>query len=337
MTKAAGNHACEHFEAELNAFVDGELQALHLKRVVAHLDKCPACRSYVDQLRAFAQMHRDCSDSEALLKAIDAPGIFQNITAVLLSEKVDKLAGLFYQIGKAFILKGASERRKGIKTSPLTQPKPIDQSKRSAKTLLKETGELSRLNSDYEKVLRKANSFFRKGSRDRTDRLEIGRRFLEESLGIDAKCSESRIYLGFSYMITRNYDLARDQFRKVLAFPGVSEENRMIAFQNLGFLYVIEKRYEEAVDCFREIEKSGIIERQPKFYSILTSLAMTYAKVSDFEKSVEYFNKIVKQFPAKVVEVRKELCAMETFQNLIRTERAFRDRLQRTVPVLFAS
>ena len=80
-----------------------------------------------------------------------------------------------------------------------------------------------------------------------------------------------------------------------------------------------------------------LIERQPKFYSILTSLAMTYAKVSNFEKSIEYFNKIVKQFPTKVVEVRKELYTMETFQNLIRTEHAFRDRLQRTVPVLFVS
>ena len=38
MTKSAENITCQHFEAELSAFVDGELQQLHMQRVVTHLD-----------------------------------------------------------------------------------------------------------------------------------------------------------------------------------------------------------------------------------------------------------------------------------------------------------
>lgn len=337
MTKSAENITCQHFEAELSAFVDGELQQLHMQRVMAHLDSCSACRSYVDQLRLFAQMHRDSYSTEEILKTVDGPGIFNNITASLLTEKVDKIAELFYQIGKAYVLKGAREKRKGLRTAPLTRPKPITQSTQKAKSLLNETGELSKLNGDYDNVLKKARFFFKKDNKAQADRLAIGRRFLEQSLVINTDKAEPRIYLGFSFMVTRRYEQAREQFRKVNALPTVSEENRMIALQNLGFLFVIEKKYNDAVACFREIEKSGIITKQPKFFTVLTSLAMSYAKVGNYEKSIEYFKKIVNDFPAKVVEVRKELHSMETFQKLIRTQQVFRETLEKRLPALFAS
>ncbi len=332
-----GNRACEHFEAELNAFVDGELKELHLQRVVTHLDTCESCRFYVEQLRAFAQMHRDSCDPEKLLSAVDAPAIFQNITAKLLAEKIEKLSDFFYQLGKTYVLRGAKEKRKGIRTRPLTRPIPIDKARQRARRLFLETNELSSLNGNYEKVLKRAKSFFRKGGRVSRDRIEVGRRFLEESLAINSESAEPRIYLGFSYMLTRRYDKSREQFGKVLTLSDVSVENRMIAFQNLGYLHVLQKDYAEAVSCFREVEKSGIIEKQPRFYTVLTSLAMAYAKSSDFEKSIECFDKIVKQFPKKVTEIRKEICSMETFQNLLRTQQIFRQDLQEKIPALFAS
>lgn len=337
MTKSTGKTTCQHFEQQLNAFVDGELQKLEVQRVVEHLDKCSTCRLYVDELRVFAQMHRDCHDSEALLRSIDAPTMFQNLTGTLLVEKISKLSEIFYQIGKAYVLKGSKQKR-NINKELLTKPKPINVTKQKAKRLLDETSELTRLNASYEKVLKKARSFFRKDSRNRNDQVAIGRRFLEESLTIDPRRPEPRIYLGFSCILERRYDRAREQLRKVLAQPEVSEENRVIAIQNMGFLNVLEKRYDDAVECFREVEKSELIKKQPNFgYRILTDLATAYAKASNYDKSIEYFSKIVKEFPSKVVEIRRDLFAMETFQNLLRTHAVFREKLEKRIPVLFAS
>jgi tetratricopeptide (TPR) repeat protein len=193
------------------------------------------------------------------------------------------------------------------------------------------------LNGDFEKVVKKVKSFFKRDPKAQNTRLETGRRFLEESLRVDPDRAEPRIYLGFCFMVSRRYDQARDQFRRVLALPDVSEENQMIAFQNLGLLYVSETKYEEAVSCFQEIEKSGIINRHPSFYSVLTKLAMAHAKAANFDQSIEYFKKIVRKFPTKVVDVRKELYSMETFQNLLRSDRVFRKTLEQRIPALFAS
>ncbi len=337
MTKSTGKTTCQHFEQQLNAFVDGELKNLEVQRVVAHLETCSTCRLYVDELRAFAQMHRDCHDSEAILRTIDAPSIFQNITGTLLDEKIGKLSELFYQVGKAYVLKG-SKRKRNFNEELLSKPKPINLTKQKAKRLLDETSELTRLNSSYEKVLKKARSFFRKDKRSRNDLVAIGRRFLEESLTIDPKRPEPRIYLGFSCILERRYDRAREQLRKVLAQPEASEQNRMIAIQNMGFLNLLERRYDDAVNCFREVEKSELIKKQPNFgYRLLTDLATAYAKASNYDKSIEYFSRIVNEFPSKVVEIRKDLFAMDTFQNLLRTQAVFREKLEKRIPVLFAS
>ena len=326
---------CAHFEAELNAFVDGELRDLDARRVVDHLDACPRCREYVEQLRVFARLHRDCHDPEAALAGLDAPDVFRNITAKLLAERIGKLAELFYQIGKAFVLKGSRGKRKGLTIAPLTRPVSIDRTRSRARSLLKETEELAALDAAYARSIGKASAFFRSVSKGRNEFVTVGRRFLEESLVLEGNRAEVRIYLGFSFTITRNYDKARDQFRKVLAMPGLSETNRMIAFQNLGFLASFERNYAGAIDCFQELDRSGFIERNPKFFPVLTSLAMAYAKISDYDKSIEFFERIVAEYPTKVEEVRKEISLMDTFQGLLRREALFRKALLERVPALF--
>jgi|GEM_PF-2241092 len=332
--------ACTDIEMELNAFVDNELKEIHVQGVLDHLDMCPSCRRYVDQLRVYAQMHRDCHHQETLLGTIDAPQIFQNITNTLLEEKISKLSDLFYQIGKAFVVKGSKikGRQRRMRQTLFSKPSPLGMTTQKAKNMIREAGELSRLNKDYEKVVKKARSFFRMVSRRQDENLELGRRFVEESLSIKPDAVESRIYLGFYFTITRRYDQALTQFRKVLALPGVSEENRMITFKNIARLFILEKKYDDALGCFKEIEKSGFIKKKPMFlYRVLTQLATTYAKASNFEKSIEYFDRIVKEFPKKIADTRNELCSMETFQNLLLHEHVFRETLQKKIPALFAS
>lgn len=331
--------ACLQFEAELSAFIDNELDELHVQKVVSHLENCKACRLRVERMRICVKMHQDCYDEEALLASLDGQEMFGGLTSAILVENIDRIAGLFYEIGKAFVVKGSRDRRKflQLKAHLLTKPIAIGNGKSEARNILEQTGDLSRINTEYEKVVNRASSFFRKVSRDSNEYVAIGRRFLEESLSIDGSRAEPRIYLGYSYIISKRYDLAQTQLRNVLAMPGVSEKNRMIVFQNLGFIATYKMDYYGAIDCYQEIVKSGFIEKNPNFYRVLRSLALSYAKVSNFEKSTEFFNRIVEDFPERVKEVRKDLCSMGNFQKLLHKQQLFHEDLQERVPELFSN
>lgn len=54
---------CERLQAQLNSFLDGELDAAHSVSLSAHLDVCPACRRELSALRA----------TQALLRSAPVP------------------------------------------------------------------------------------------------------------------------------------------------------------------------------------------------------------------------------------------------------------------------
>ena len=54
---------CEEFEALLDLYVDGELEAADMIRVQEHLDTCPACQSYVDELLAIRAAFPEIEDT----------------------------------------------------------------------------------------------------------------------------------------------------------------------------------------------------------------------------------------------------------------------------------
>lgn len=54
---------CEEFEALLDLYVDGELEVADMIRVQEHLDTCPACQAYVDELLAIRAAFPEIEDT----------------------------------------------------------------------------------------------------------------------------------------------------------------------------------------------------------------------------------------------------------------------------------
>jgi len=336
---------CRHLEADLSSFVDGELDAIDGGRVMEHLEECPRCREYIESLRRFAAFHRAGFDPEALAGSLDGKGLFREITGELLREKVERVAELFYQLGKAYLTRGFARRgrvgrgprARRVRHDMATPPRPIDRTRTKANRIFREAGDLASAGGHSGKALKRARGFFRAVRTRGGDDLEIGRRFMEESLAIDPDRPEPRIFLGCYYYVgARKYEAAREQFRKVLLLPGLSDEHRAEALLNLGLTHNIECRYEEALACFREVVKRGIPKKHPRFYRCLLFLAVTHAKLGEYEESVEGFHRAVRDFPSRVDEIRKDLVEMPSFQQVVSAAPRFRAALERRVPVLFA-
>jgi Tfp pilus assembly protein PilF len=330
-------------EADLSAFVDGELAEIDAKRTMDHLDGCPHCQGFVEDLRQFAKMHKACFDHEAILDVFDGVEIFQNISSDLLKEKIQKVAELFYEIGKAYTVKGFSMKSRrprntrSVRHHMRSRPVALAQAKQKTGSIFSEMKDLTNVSGLSMKQLDRAKTFFRAQRSVRDGYLEVGRKFLEESLSIDPDRAEPRIFLGCYYFVVHKNEQARDQFRKVLAMSGLSEENRTEALLNMGQSLCTECRYTEAVECFKEVVSSGVIQKHPRYYFSLILLAITYAKLGNYGKSITYFDRTVRNFPKHINEIRKKLWDMSSFQNVLQSQNRFRQDLEHKIPALFAS
>ena len=346
MINEKSSPVCSELEKDLSAFVDGELRDIHADRLVKHLDACPHCQELIEQMKTYARWHKDCFDPEAVMNSIDPSRMFQNITSELLEEKIQNIARLFYQIGKSYLSKGFSMKSlPGARHSSgrvhhimKSKPMPLGRAKQKAGHLFREVSSLCKTSRQQNKQIQRARTFY-KSVRVQTDaHLEMGRRFMEESLAIDPSCAEPRLFLGCYYFAgVRKYNQARDQFRKVLTMTGLSEENRTEALMNLGITFNIECRYEEALACFREVAKSRVIEKHPRFFRCFIFQAITYAKLGKYKRSISAFDTTVKGYPERIDEIRKTLWDMNSFQSVIKSQPAFRRSLREKIPAIFAS
>jgi len=123
----------------------------------------------------------------------------------------------------------------------------------------------------------------------------------------------------------------------VLTLTDLSEENQAEALINLGCIYSIQYKYKDAASCFGKVVKSGVIKKNPRFYPCLIFLAITYAKLGEFEASLSTLDKTVKDYPKQTKQIRTELWNMRIFQNVVKNEPSFRKNLEERIPVLFAS
>src|SRR5688572_12304633 len=98
---------CAQFQLDLSCLVDGELDEVAGARAIGHLEDCEACRTFFDDVRDQVRAHRELAQPEGLLARYAALMGGKGLAEVETTGLVQRLATIFYQLGKAYVLAGA--------------------------------------------------------------------------------------------------------------------------------------------------------------------------------------------------------------------------------------
>ena len=146
--------------------------------------------------------------------------------------------------------------------------------------------------------------------------LEKGIELLREVLMLRPRYHEARIYLGHAYHIRQERDLARHEFRIVLS-DADDLIMRAFALENLGNVDLEEGFPERAVPHFLQLVDSGVIRREPRFYTTYFNLALAYGLTAEFAACVHWLGRLHAEFPHKRGPMRKELHSRAQFATAI--------------------
>ncbi len=339
--------ACVAFERDISLFVDHELPPAGNPRLIDHLQACPPCRDYVNDLREMAALHQtvDSEADAALADMIDRHALFASITKTLLRDKRDELARLFYELGKAYVVAGNEALSGRDHRSVMLVRRPVDirTTTDRARRLAREGEALSIATPEPAADARETGSLFRRSrqvfsssARAGAGALANGHRLLREALALRPDFDEARLYLGFHHMLTGRHDRARIEFRRVYR-DGRDPVHRMMALQFLGNLHSTLGDYGRAIECYEEVVASGLVESEPRFYTSLVNLAVSCAKAGLASRCVQHFSELVARFPSQVDQTRALLSRAESFAAVLRRQADLHDTLRRRVPALFAA
>jgi tetratricopeptide (TPR) repeat protein len=338
--------ACVAFEHDISAFVDHELDAAGSDRLVAHLESCGACRDYLDDLRELAEMHRETAaadaEARAMAQLVDRHALFASITRTLVQEKRAELARLFYELGKAYVLRANEAIHGRPQRSVLTASHPVDirTATDRGRRLAQEGEELSAMGGQPDQesgsLFHRSRVLFRGSTRAGTAALATGRRLLEQALVIRPELDEARLYLGFHHLVSGRNDRARIEFRRVYR-EGRDPVHRMMALQFLGNVHSTAGDYLRAIECYEEVVSSGVDATEPRLFTSLLNLAVTCAKAGQPARCVHHFSEFVLRFPARVDQARGLLARKENFAAVLSRESSLHAELRRHVPALFAA
>jgi tetratricopeptide (TPR) repeat protein len=295
---------CEGFQLDLSCLVDGELDEPAAARAIAHMEDCEGCRAFLDDTRLAVQLHRDVSDPERLMRrysALTGAAVADEVESL---ELVHRLATIFYQLGKAYILSATdpdfcdrvfekavaveTEQTRGrgfvdgVIASGQSEAGGIDWTEARAAL----SGQLARIVTPTEK----------------------GRRLLEEAIAVDPTHEGARLYLAWLLAQEGKRVRAAAEFRRIFR-TAFDPENRGHAATQLGMLHGLEKEWRKALACFRWVRMSGLEERDSRFLVAGFDEAVCWAHLRRPERCIDAFRALLDRHPARVSDVVEAFAA----------------------------
>jgi tetratricopeptide (TPR) repeat protein len=321
---------CAQFQLDLSCLVDGELDEVAGARAIAHLEDCDACRTFFDDVRDQVRAHRELARPEGLLASYAAllgSGGFAELEATGL---VQRLATVFYQLGKAYVLAGTDPGFRVRVFEKAAQIASLQTRGRGFVDGVLASGRGETGGIDWSEARHLLN-----GRLERIESpLEKGRRLLEEAVASDPGHEEARIYLAWLDAHEGRRIRAARSFRQIFR-SSIDDANRAHAAVQLGKLLAEEGETRKALACNRWIVSSGLADRDPRFFVARFNIGLYYADLRRPADCLRAFRELLDRHPERAGEVAELFARSPKTRALIDRQPGLAEALVRTCPELF--
>jgi len=323
---------CVQFQLDLSCLVDGELGEVAAACAIAHLENCVECRRFFEDARDQVRAHRELADPEGLLSRYSALlGVHAEDDLEALG-LVERLATIFYQLGKAYVLAGADPGFRLRVFEKAAQVASLQVRGRGFVDGVVASGRGHSGGIDWSAARHMLNG--------RLERIESplakGRRLLEEALASDPAHEEARLYLAWLDAHEGKRIRAAQTFRQIFR-SSTSFENRAHAASQLGKLVAAEGDLRKAIACNRWILASGLVDEDDRFFYARFNIGIYYADLERPERALRSFRALLDEHPERVPEIAQLFLNSPRTRAVIDRQPGFAEALLRTCPELFDS
>ena len=314
--RTASKDPCLPIQADLSAMLDGELDAASVRRVLVHSDVCASCQAFLGGIRNQVKAHQELMQT-GLMSVVSSEPVSEQARELRrrLLENRRQLARILYELGRGFVLMTASPNYSRVVAR---EPVPVPDMALRGRNLLDEVERFSEEKQMHvgEEWVR-AKVLFDSDPRYMKDNLAKGKRLLREALALRPDYHEARIYMGQAYQMEGDIHRAKKEYAQILA-ESRELEMRAFALENLGNVYLELDQQERALRYFLELVDSGVVRKEPRFFTTYFNLALAYAFVADFPKCENWLTRLHDEFPHKRRWIARELSTRDRFAGVLR-------------------
>jgi len=320
---------CAGFQLDLSCLVDGELGDAAAQRAVRHLETCAECQGFFDDARLQVRLHRDLNEPGRLVEQFALLTGSDTASDLDEYELVHRLATIFYQLGKAYVL---IEFEPGIRNRVFEEPVKVEPTRARGRGLV--DGVLARGDEGLGGVDWTSVRGLLNGKLSRIEgALEKGLRLLGEALQVDPSHEEARLYIGFTELRRQRPLRAARVLREV--FDGALDlTNRGHAAVQLGLMHGNEEEYRRALVYFRWVTLSGLADRDDRFFCVRFNIGTYYAYLGDVERSVGAFRDLFEKHPEHLRDVVDLFAASPRLRAIIDSTPGFPEAMLSLCPEL---
>jgi len=320
---------CEHFQLDLSCLMDGELDEAAAGRAMMHIEACGDCREFFEDTRTCLSLHLDVTDPDRLiarLSTLTGTDLADEAEAV---ELVQRLATIFYQLGKAYLLLAVDP---DYHTRVVEAAVPVDSVQTNGRGFVdgvlmsgRQTGQV-----DWTHARHMLNGRLK----EIEDPLEKARRLLDEAINSDPSHEEARLYMAFLFAHEGKTLKAAGEFRKIFR-TALNPANRGVAAMQLGVLHDREQEYRKALVCFRWVSISGLADHDERFFVAHFNIGLEYALLGNMQRSLGAFRELLDRYPAEVPEVATLFSNSKHLHEAVEAQPGFAEALLERCPELF--
>jgi len=321
---------CVQFQLDLSCLVDGELDEVAAGRAIGHLEGCSVCREFFEDTRDQVRAHRDLGDPEAIAarySTLLGAQIDRDIETI---EMVHRLATVFYQLGKAYVLTAVDP---GFKVRIFEKAVPVGSYQTKGRGFVDgvlQSGRGSIGGLDWMDARHMLN-----GQLERIESpLEKGRRLLDEAILADPTHEEARLYLAFLDEQDGKKIRASNTYRQIFR-TAVDEANRGHAAIRLAALHAEEGEYKKAIACNRWVSMSGLEDSDDRFWMVRFNIGINYANLSDQVRALRAFRTLIDKHPDRIADIAQTFLMSASSRAVIDSQPGFTEALFTMCPELF--